>query len=351
MGLATPVSIMVGTGRAAGAGILFRSGDALQRLAEIRRLALDKTGTLTEGKPRLFAMHPAPGIADEHLLQLVASAEQRSEHPLARAFTEAASERGIALLETSDLMIEPGAGLAAQVSGQDVLIGHQGFLLQKGVMLPSDLPYPAPGHSLILAAIDGRFAGMLTVADRVRATAPSALERLRRLEIRVAMVSGDRRDAAIAIATELGIADVEAEASPAGKVAALQRWQKLGQKTGFVGDGINDAPVLAAADIGIAIGQGTDIAVAAADIVLMRDDLNALADAILVARATLRNIRENLIWAFAYNVALVPVAAGLLYPLAGIILSPALAAGAMALSSVSVVLNALRLKRLNLRAS
>jgi Cu+-exporting ATPase len=350
MGLATPVSIMVGTGRAAEGGILFRSGDALQRLAEIERLALDKTGTLTEGRPRLVAIEPAAGHSEETVLQLAASAEQRSEHPLARAVTEAAKGRGLALLDASAMNIEPGAGLSAFVNGRKVLIGHQGYMLQNHVGLPEALPAAAPGRSVVFVAIDGQFAGLLTVSDRIRASAQRALERLRTLNIRVGMVSGDRRAAATAVANELGILEVEAEASPAGKVAALKRWQQAGERTGFVGDGINDAPVLAAADIGIAIGQGTDIAVDAADIVLMRDDLNALADAIIVARATLRNIRENLIWAFAYNVALVPVAAGLLYPLAGVTLSPALAAAAMALSSVSVVLNALRLKQVPLGA-
>jgi Cu+-exporting ATPase len=348
MGLATPVSIMVGTGRAAEAGILFRSGNALQRLAEIERLALDKTGTLTEGKPRLVAIEPAPGQSEETLLQLAASAEQRSEHPLARAVTEAAADRSLALLNASDIHVEPGAGLTALVEGRRVLIGHQGLMLQHDIALPMAPPSAAPGRSVVLVAIDGQFVGLLTISDRIRPSAQRALDRLHGLKIRIAMVSGDRHEAAAAVARELGITEVEAEASPAGKLAALQRWQQAGEKTGFVGDGINDAPVLAATDIGIAIGQGTDIAINAADIVLMRDDLNAIADAIVIARATLRNIRENLIWAFGYNVALVPVAAGLLYPLAGITLSPALAAAAMALSSVSVVLNALRLKRVPL---
>lgn len=342
MGLATPISLLIGTGRAAEAGILFRSGDALQRLANIRHLAMDKTGTLTEGKPRIAGetIH-APQESDT-VLRLAASAEARSEHPLAIALLDEARSRGLTLAEATDLSISPGSGLAAMVEGHAVHLGSADYLADNGIAVtPFDRPVAG---SLVHVAIDRVHAGTFLVADRLRADAREAVEQLRALGLTLSIVTGDQAAGAMPIAEALGIADVTAGATPAGKVAALEALVQAGEDVGFVGDGINDAPVLAAADIGIAIGGGTDVAISAADLVLMRHDLRALAEAIRMARATIRNIRENLVWAFGYNLALVPVAAGLFYPVFGWQLSPMLAALAMAFSSLSVVLNATRLR-------
>ena len=344
MGLATPVSIMAGTGRAAERGILFRSGDALHRLATIDRLALDKTGTVTEGKPHLVQTRHLESWTEEALLALAASAERRSEHPLARAIVLAAQARDLPEYTASAVVVEPGSGLSANVNGHAVLMGSISYLATKGISEDPTLAGTDDLGSLVQLAVDGRHVACLVVADRLRASAKEAIARLRELGLSIAMISGDRRAAVEAVAQELGITEIVAEASPALKLSTIEGWQANGQAVGFVGDGINDAPVLAAARIGIAIGQGTDVAIEAADIVLLRPDLGALADAVTIARATLSNIRQNLAWAFGYNLALVPVAAGLLYPLWGILLSPALAAGAMAFSSISVVLNALRLR-------
>ncbi|MCA3599100.1 MAG: cadmium-translocating P-type ATPase [Methylobacterium sp.] len=345
MGLATPISLLIGTGRAAEAGILFRSGDALQRLANIRHLAMDKTGTLTEGKPRITGEDIHAPLGTDEVLRLAASAEARSEHPLAVALLEEARARGLSLGEATDLAIAPGAGLRARVEGHAVHLGSSAYLSGAAIAVPSG-PTDLAG-SEVHVAIDGTYAGAFVVADRLRADAREAVEQLRALGLTLSIVTGDRPAGAKPVAEALGITDVTAGATPAGKVAALEALTKSGRRVGFVGDGINDAPVLAAADIGIAIGGGTDVAISAADLVLMRHDLRALAQAIRMARATLRNIRENLAWAFGYNLALVPVAAGLFYPLFGWQLSPMLAALAMALSSLSVVLNALRLRSIS----
>lgn len=343
MGLATPISLLIGTGRAAEMGVLFRSGDALQRLASLQRLAFDKTGTLTEGRPRVVSSLVMPGFDAAHVLHLAASAEARSEHPLARAILGEATAKGLALLPANAVSAEPGSGLSARVGDDTVLIGSNAYLASKGIAVVDHLD-PGIG-SEVHVAIAGRYAGLFSIADPVRASAAGALAALRGQGLSFAMITGDQRRAAEAIAIPLGITEIVAGASPADKVAAIKGMAQSGGATGFVGDGINDAPVLAAAGLGIAIGQGTDVAIEAADIVLMRPDLAALADAVRLSRATLRNIRENLLWAFGYNVALVPIAAGALYPFTGILLSPMLAAGAMAFSSLSVVLNALRLKR------
>ncbi len=345
MGLATPISLLIGTGRAAEAGILFRSGDALQRLANIRHLAMDKTGTLTEGKPRIVAEDIRAPLGANEVLRLAASAEARSEHPLAIALLEEAKVRNLSLSQATELTIAPGAGLRATIDRHIVQLGSADFLAGEGIAVPADT-IDAVG-SVVHVAIDGIYAGAFVVADRLRADAREAVDQLRVLGLTLSIVTGDQPAGAQPIAEALGITDVTAGATPAGKVAALEALAKAGDGVGFVGDGINDAPVLAAADIGIAIGGGTDVAISAADLVLMRHDLRALAEAIRMARATLRNIRENLAWAFGYNLALVPVAAGLFYPLFGWQLSPMLAALAMAFSSLSVVLNALRLKRIS----
>lgn len=344
MGLATPISLLIGTGRAAEAGILFRSGDALQRLANIRHLAMDKTGTLTEGKPRIVAEDILSPLGANEVLRLAASAEARSEHPLALALTAEAKARGLALGAATGLVISPGAGLRAEVEGRVLHLGSADYLGRESIEVRA-VEAPAAG-SLVHVAVDGAHAGAFVVADRLRADAQEAIEKLRALGLTLSIVTGDQPAGARPMAAALGISDITAGATPAGKVAALEALAKAGSGVGFVGDGINDAPVLAAADIGIAIGGGTDVAISAADCVLMRHDLRALAEAIRLARATLRNIRENLAWAFGYNLALVPVAAGAFYPAFGWQLSPMLAALAMAFSSLSVVLNALRLKRI-----
>ncbi|MCU0817989.1 MAG: cadmium-translocating P-type ATPase [Beijerinckiaceae bacterium] len=345
MGLATPISLLIGTGRAAEAGILFRSGDALQRLANIRHLAMDKTGTLTEGKPRIVADDIRSPLGADEVLRLAASAEARSEHPLAIALLAEAKARGLALGTATDLAIAPGAGLQAAVDGRVVQLGSADYLAGEAIAVPPD-GIVSTG-SLVHVAIDQAYAGVFAVADRLRADAQEAVSQLRALGLTLSIVTGDQPAGAQPIADALGITDITAGATPAGKVAALEKLTAAGDGVGFVGDGINDAPVLAAADIGIAIGGGTDVAISAADLVLMRHDLRALAEAIRMARATLRNIRENLAWAFGYNLALVPVAAGLFYPLFGWQLSPMLAALAMAFSSLSVVLNALRLRHIS----
>ncbi|MCX7933100.1 MAG: heavy metal translocating P-type ATPase [Rhodovarius sp.] len=339
MGLATPISIMVGMGRAARLGILFREGEALQRLAAVRLVAFDKTGTLTEGRPALSAVLPRPGFEAELLLRLAAAVEAQSEHPIARAILAAHPAPPAA----ENVRIIVGQGVAARVEGREVLVGSARCLGAAGID-PTPLQEvaeerAAQGETAVLIALDGVPAGVLTVADPLRPTAPAAIAALRALGLGLRMLTGDRAATARAIAARLGIDDVQAGLLPEDKLAALR-----GQKgVAFVGDGINDAPALAAADVGIAMGSGTDIAIEAAAVVLMRQDLGAVASAVRIARATLANIRQNLAWAFGYNVVLIPVAAGVLAPWGGPSLSPVLAAAAMGLSSLCVVGNALRL--------
>ncbi len=342
MGLATPVSIMVGTGRAAELGVLFRRGDALQSLAGAQIVAFDKTGTLTEGKPELVSVACAEGWSRETLLPLAAAAEQGSEHPVAAAVRRAAAG---ALPEVAQFEAVPGQGVRARAGGRAVLAGNRALMAGIGFdgLGGAIAEAEAAGQTVLLIAIDGAAAGVLAVADRLKPDTRAALDRLRRDGVRLAMVTGDSRAAAEAIAAELGIAEIHAEVQPGGKRDVLERLKAEG-RTAFVGDGINDAPALAAADIGVALGTGTDVAVESADVVLMSGSLSGVPAAFEVSRATLRNIRQNLAWAFGYNVALVPVAAGLFYPLNGTLLSPMLAAGAMALSSVFVLANALRLR-------
>ncbi|WP_172330607.1 heavy metal translocating P-type ATPase [Mangrovicoccus sp. HB161399] len=343
MGLATPVSIMVGTGRAAELGVLFRRGDALQSLAGADIVAFDKTGTLTEGKPELVSVACAEGWSRETLLPIVAAAEQGSEHPVAAAVRRAADGP---LPVAADFAAVPGQGVRAAVDGRAVLAGNRALLagLDLGALSGAVSEAEAAGQTVLLVAVDGVAAGVLAVADRLKPDTKAALERLRRDGVRLAMVTGDSRAAAAAVASELGISEVHAEVQPGAKREVLEALKRQG-RTAFVGDGINDAPALAAADIGVALGTGTDVAVESADVVLMSGSLTGVPAAFEVSRATLRNIRQNLAWAFGYNVALIPVAAGLLYPVNGTLLSPMLAAGAMALSSVFVLSNALRLRR------
>ena len=350
MGLATPTSIMVGTGRAAQMGVLFRRGDALQALQDVGVVAFDKTGTLTEGRPELVALEPAPGFDAGTVLRLVAAVESRAEHPIAQAIERAARDRGLDLPSPRDFDTITGFGARASVEGHDVLVGAARLFAREGIDLGT-LPESAgaraaKGQTPLYAAIDGRAAALIAVADRIKPSTPEAIRALHAMGLKVAMITGDARATAQAIAADLNIDIIEAEVLPEGKVAAIENLRAGGGKLAFVGDGINDAPALAAADIGIAIGTGTDVAIESADVVLISGDLRGVVNALGVSRRTIRNIRQNLFWAFAYNTALIPVAAGVLYPAFGITLSPALAAGAMALSSVFVVSNALRLRRL-----
>ncbi|MGU3463980.1 heavy metal translocating P-type ATPase [Methylobacterium sp. C33D] len=350
MGLATPTAIMVGTGRAAARGVLFRDGAALQGLRDVRVVALDKTGTLTEGRPRLTEIVPAEGVAEDAALALAAALETRSEHPLAGAVVAAARERGLDLPEPDSFEAVAGFGIAGRVEGRAVALGAPRYLERLGIALDPDLAARAEavagaGRSPIHLVLDGRHAAILAVADPVKSGARAAVAALKARGLAVAMVTGDDPVTAAGVARSLGIDAVAAGVLPGGKVEAVQRFRAQHGPVAFVGDGINDAPALAEADVGLAIGTGTDIAVESADVVLMSGDLEALVEALALSRAVMANIRQNLFWAFAYNAALIPVAAGVLVPFGGPALSPVLAAGAMAFSSVFVLGNALRLRR------
>jgi len=347
MGLATPTSIMVGTGRAAELGVLFRKGDALQALQGVATVALDKSGTLTEGRPTLTDLEPAAGFDRAQVLRLIGAVEAASEHPIARAIAEAATAEG-ALPDAEGFEALTGLGVRAQVEGHTVLLGAERLMRREGID-PGALTGRAgelarDGRTPLFAAIDGQVAAVIGVSDPVKPSAAAAIEALHAAGLKVAMITGDARGTAEAVARRLGIDRVEAEVMPDGKLATIEAVKADGP-VAFVGDGINDAPALAGADIGIAIGTGTDVAIESADVVLMSGDLSGVASAFAISRATMRNIRQNLFWAFAYNTALIPVAAGLFYPAFGVLLSPVLAAGAMAFSSVFVVSNALRLRR------
>lgn len=349
MGLATPTSIMVGTGRAAELGILFRKGEALQALRDVSVIALDKTGTLTKGRPELTDLVPAEGFEYNEVLALVAAVETRSEHPIAEAIVAAAHQRNITLAPIESFDATPGYGVSAKVAGRSIAVGADRFMTKLGLDVASFLSTAQrlgeQGKSPLYAAIDGRLAAVIAVADPIRETTPAAIKALHALGLKVAMITGDNAATAAAIARQLGIDEVSAEVLPEGKVAALKKFRINGARVAFVGDGINDAPALAEADVGLAIGTGTDVAIEAADVVLMSGDLRGVANAIAISKATISNIKQNLFWAFAYNAVLIPVAAGALYPVNGTLLSPIFAAAAMALSSVFVLGNALRLKR------
>ncbi|WP_421575197.1 heavy metal translocating P-type ATPase [Stenotrophomonas maltophilia] len=349
MGLATPTSIMVGTGRAAELGVLFRKGEALQALRDVSVIALDKTGTLTKGRPELTDLEPAAGFTSDEVLALVAAVETRSEHPIAEAIVAAAKARGLALAPIESFEAVPGFGVSAQVGGRSVAVGADRYMTQLGLDVAAfratAQQLGEQGRSPLYAAIDGRLAAVIAVADPIKESTPAAIQALHALGLKVAMITGDNAATAAAIARQLRIDEVAAEVLPDGKVAALKRFRAGGAKVAFVGDGINDAPALAEADVGLAIGTGTDVAIEAADVVLMSGDLRGVPNAIALSKATIRNIKQNLFWAFAYNAVLIPVAAGLLYPFNGTLLSPIFAAAAMALSSVFVLGNALRLKR------
>ncbi len=349
LGLATPTSIMVGTGKGAEHGILIRSGQALETAHKLRALVFDKTGTLTAGKPALTDVVANGALPAADLLRLAASAERPSEHPLGGAIVDGARQRGLALAESESFHAVPGHGVVARMEGRAVLVGNRRLMEDRGVdgRLPVEeaARLSAAGKTPIYVALDGQAAGLVAVADTVKPNSAAAVRALHRLGLEVIMITGDNRRTAEAIAREVGIDRVLAEVLPGDKAKEVKRLQDEGKLVGMVGDGINDAPALAQADIGLALGTGTDVAMEAADITLMSGDLSGVVTAIALSRATMRNIKQNLFWAYAYNTALIPVAAGALFPLFGWLLNPILAAAAMATSSVSVVSNALRLRR------
>ncbi len=348
MGLATPTSIMVGTGRAAELGVLFRKGEALQSLRDVAVVALDKTGTLTKGRPELTDLTPSAGFERDEVLALVAAVEAKSEHPIATAIVAAAEERGLQIGTPEGFDAVPGFGVTATVGGRHVAVGADRYMTQLGhdvtAFAGEATRLGGEGKSPLYAAIDGRLAAVIAVADLIKETTPEAIRALHDLGLKVAMITGDNRATAQAVVRQLGIDEVVPEVLPDGKVTAIHALRSGDRKVAFVGDGINDAPALAEADVGLAIGTGTDVAIESADVVLMSGELRGVVNAIALSKATIRNIKQNLFWAFAYNAALIPVAAGVLYPVWGTLLSPVLAAGAMALSSVFVLSNALRLK-------
>ncbi|OJI94649.1 Cu+-exporting ATPase [Planktotalea frisia] len=350
MGLATPTSIMVGTGRAAEMGVFFRKGDALQHLDEVDIVALDKTGTVTHGQPSLTDLITTDGFDRAETLALIASVEAQSEHPVAEAIVQSAENEGVSWPDATEFRSVTGYGVEALVQGRKVLVGADRFMAQRGIDIgpleDRERALADKGRTALFAAVDGSLAAVIAVSDPVKSSSADVIRALHDRGIKVAMITGDKKATADAIAREVGIDHVVAGVLPDGKVAALQELKQGNRKIAFVGDGINDAPALAHADVGIAIGTGTDVAIESADVVLMSGDLRGVVNAIEVARTTMRNIRQNLIWAFGYNVALIPVAAGALYPAFGLLLSPIFAAGAMALSSVSVLSNALRLRRI-----
>ncbi len=339
LGLATPTAIMVGTGRGAERGILIKGGEALEAAARIDTVIFDKTGTITRGAPEVTDVIPASGFTAAELLRLAASAERDSEHPLGQAIVAHAKALSIPLEQAADFRAIAGHGVQARVSGHEVIVGAP------GLGLPDIDRLAAAGKTAIAITVDGKIAGAIGIADTVKSEAAAAVRRLTGMGIEVWMVTGDNRPTAEAVAREVGIPHVLAAVLPEGKLAEVRKLQAAGKKVAMVGDGINDAPALAQADVGIAMGTGTDIAMEAGDITLMRGDLNGVADALGLARQTMRVIRQNLFWAFAYNAIGIPVAAGVLYPFTGWLLSPVLASAAMALSSVTVATNSLRLKR------
>ena len=355
MGLATPTAIMVGTGKGAEAGILVRDGAALEHAQRVTTVVLDKTGTITRRQPTVISLRPVAGVDEDELLRLAAALEQGSEHPLAEAIVRIAAERGLSLPAAEGFVALPGIGVRGSVDGRAVLAGSERLLAEAGVdparLIGSADEAGAAASTLVLVAVDGRAAGVIGIADTVKPESADAVRRLQAAGLEVWMLTGDRRAVAEAIGAGVGIPPdrILAEVPPGEKAAKVHELQARGAVVAMVGDGINDAPALAQADLGVAIGTGADVAVEASDITLVGDDLRSVAAAIQLSRATMRTIRQNLAWAFGYNLLLIPVAAGALFPLTGWLLSPALAAGAMALSSVSVVTNSLRLRSFRTR--
>ena len=351
LGLATPMSIMVGVGRGAQSGVLIKSAEALERFERVNTLVIDKTGTLTEGKPSVVAIRTT-GLRDNELLRLAASIERNSEHPLAAAIVRAAKDRGLSLSAAQDFDSPVGKGVTGSVEGHRLIIGNKRIMSELGINT-ADLDRPADelrgeGATAIYVAVDGQAAGILAIADPIKATTSQAITALKEAGIRVVMLTGDNKTTARAVAQKLGISEVEAEVLPEDKGKIVARYRSEGRVVAMAGDGVNDAPALAAADVGIAMGTGTDVAMESAGVTLLKGDLNGIVRARHLSAATMANIRQNLFFAFFYNAAGIPVAAGVLYPMFGILLSPIIAAAAMALSSVSVIANALRLNQARL---
>ena len=348
MGLATPTSIIVGTGKAATFGILFRNGISMERLKRISVLAFDKTGTLTEGKPNLRNIIPVANYSEEELLKFAATLESNSEHPIAKAICSAAKAQNLKIDEVIQFESVTGQGVTGVVNGKKILLGTSAFLQKNGINTEkfneTSKKLTREAHSIFSLAIDGQFAGIFAVADPIKKTALTTVQAIQKFGIKVVMLSGDNTATANAVGKSLGIDEVFAELLPEDKINKIKDLQQYDQVVGFVGDGINDAPAISGADVGIAIGTGTDVAIESAEVVLMSDNLQGVVNAIALSRATMRNISENLFWAFGYNVCLIPVAAGILYPSFGLLLSPVFAAAAMSISSVFVVFNSLRLK-------
>ena len=348
LGLATPMSIMVGTGKGATLGVLIKNAEALEIMEQVDTLVLDKTGTLTEGRPQLVSVQPHGGFAEEEMLRLAASLERASEHPLAEAIVRGAEGRGIQLASTEQFESITGQGVTGIIAGRKVALGNL-KLLQSLSIDPGDLSAQAEagrkeGHTVMYVAIDGEAAGLIGVADPIKASTPQAIEDLRKAGVEVVMLTGDNRTTAQAVALRLGIDRVEAEVLPEQKAEIVKKLQAEGRTVAMAGDGINDAPALAQSHVGVAMGTGTDVAMESAGVTLVKGDLRGIVRARQLSQATMRNIRQNLFFAFIYNALGVPVAAGVLYPLFGLLLSPIIAAAAMSFSSVSVISNALRLK-------
>jgi Cu+-exporting ATPase len=348
LGLATPTAIMVGTGKAAENGILVKTGASLETLHKITTIVLDKTGTITTGQPSVTHIIAAPPFNESDLLSMVGAAESSSEHPIARAIEKVIAEKNISIPPMERFEALPGQGISAVIQGKKVLVGKvelmQSMNVQLGELESKAADIASHGRTIIFTAIDGQLAGIIAVADKPRREAADAIAQLKEMGIKVVMVTGDTRQTASAIARVVGIEYVKAGVLPEGKIALVRKLRASGEIVAMVGDGINDAPALAEADVGIAIGTGTDIAIEASDMTLLRGDLRRVITAIELSRATIRNVKQNLFWAFVYNVVGIPIAAGALYPLTGWLLSPIIASAAMSMSSVSVVLNSLRLR-------